>query len=81
MTDLRDHHEGMQRMIDSLYRNTEQISRLDAVLLTESWDLPDEVLGIVELLPPGRYTRQRLCDQLNSAIVGHGWGGSLGTFD
>lgn len=81
MLDLRDHHENVQRMIDSLFRSSKTVTRLDAVIRAESWDLPDEVLGIVELLPPGTYTRPRLCDQLNSAIVAHGWGRTLGTFD
>lgn len=81
MTDLSEHHDSTQRLIDSLFSNTKTVSRLEVVVRAECWDLPTDVLGIVELLPPGIYTRQRLCDQLNSAIVGHGWGGTLGTFD
>ena len=73
--------EQMQRMIDSLYRDTVSVSRLDVVVRAEAMDLPDEVRAIVDLLPPGNYRRQRLCDQLNSAIVGHGWGRSLGTVE
>ena len=78
---MREHHEAVARMLDTLFAETKTVSRLDVVLRAESLDLPEEVLGIVALLPPGRYKRQRLCDQLNSAIVGHGWGGTLGTFD
>ena len=44
-------------------------------------DLPDELLRIVTLLPPGDYTRQRLCTQLNSAIAGHAWGQVYGTVE
>ncbi len=73
--------EQMQRMIDSLYRDTVSVSRLDVVVRAEAMDLPDEVRAIVDLLPPGAYKRQKLCDQLNSAIVGHGWGRSLGTVE
>jgi hypothetical protein len=73
--------EQMQRMIDSLYRESHSVSRLDVVVRAEAMDLPDEVRALVDLLPPGTYKRQRLCDQLNSAIVGHGWGGSLGTVE
>lgn len=69
----------LPRMIDALYRDAKTVTRLDVVVRADAMDLPDELLGIVSLLPPGRYTRQRLCDQLNSAITGHGWGGSLGT--
>lgn len=81
MQDLRDHHDNVERMLDSLFRDTTQITRLDAVVRAESWELPAEVMGIIELLPPGHYTRPRLCDQLNSAITAHGWGRTLGTFD
>ncbi|MFR0869733.1 MAG: hypothetical protein ACLSGS_12340 [Adlercreutzia sp.] len=44
-------------------------------------DLPEELLRIVTLLPPGDYTRQRLCTQLNSAIAGHAWGQVYGTVE
>lgn len=43
--------------------------------------LPEELLRIVTLLPPGDYTRQRLCTQLNSAIAGHAWGQVYGTVE
>lgn len=51
-----------------------KVRRLDVVVAAEAADLPDELLRIVTLLPPGDYTRQRLCTQLNSAIAGHAWG-------
>lgn len=57
------------------------MSRLDAVVRAESLDMPDVVIEIVGLLPPGRYGRQRLCDQLNSAITAHGYGRSMGTVE
>ena len=44
-------------------------------------DLPDDLQEIVSLLPPGSYTRERLCDQLNSAIGGHAWGQGYGTVE
>lgn len=81
MTDLREHSEAFQRMIDSLYRDAGTVSRLDVVIRAEAADLPDEVVGLVNLLPPGRYPRPRLCDQLNSAITAHGWGRTLGTVE
>lgn len=81
MTDLREHSDAFQRMIDALYRDEAFVSRLDVVLRAEANDMPDEVLGIVNLLPPGRYARHRLCDQLNSAITAHGWGRTLGTVE
>lgn len=76
-----DDREILQRMVDALFRDKKRVSRLDAVLKAEAFDVPDELLGIVELLPPGTYSRQRLCDQLNSALKGHGWTGKYGTVD
>ena len=35
---------------------------------------PQVPMEIVNLLPPGYYDRQSLCDQLNSALAAHGWG-------
>lgn len=71
----------MQRLVERVFRESPHVSRLDVVLTAESLDLPDTVLGIVALLPPGRYDRRRLCDQLNSAITAHGYGLTLGTVD
>jgi hypothetical protein len=68
-------------MIDMLFADAPTVSRLDVVVKVEAMDMPEEVRDIVGLLPPGTYSRERLCDQLNSAIVGHGWGLTLGTFD
>lgn len=58
-----------------------KVRRLDVVVAAEAADLPDELLRIVTLLPPGDYTRQRLCTQLNSAIAGHAWGQVYGTVE
>ena len=58
-----------------------QLQRLDVVVTAESFDLPDDLDEIIALLPPGTYTRQRLCDQLNSAIGGHAWGQVYGTVE
>lgn len=55
------------------------VSRLQVVLAAESADLPDDLMRIVNLLPPGDYTRQKLATQLNSAITGHAWGQVYGT--
>lgn len=55
------------------------VRRLDAVIAAEAADLPEDLLRIVNLLPPGTYTRAALCDQLNSAITGHAWGQVYGT--
>lgn len=70
---------ALQDMVDSLFADAARVRRLDVVLAAESADLPDDLREIVSLLPPGDYTRQRLCDQVNSAIGGHAWGQVYGT--
>lgn len=70
---------ALQKVVDFLYADEERVSRLDVVLAAESADLPRDLIEVVELLPPGCYTRTRLCTQLNSSIGGHGWGYVYGT--
>jgi len=76
-----DDRESLQRFIETLFQSTKHVERLDVVLRAEALDLPQDLIGIVELLPPRRYTRQQLCDQLNSALKGHGWNSAYGTVD
>lgn len=78
---MEDTREQMLRLIDGLFRDGGPVSRLDVVIRAESLDMTEDSIGLITLLPPGRYTRQRLCDQLNSAIVGHGWSREFGTYD
>lgn len=86
------HYGALQTLVDDLFADDEapylaaidseeafRVSRLDVVIRAESADLPDDLLRIVSLLPPGEYTRQRLTDQINSAITGHAWGQVYGT--
>jgi hypothetical protein len=48
----------------------------------ETLDLDSELMPLIENLPSGfSYTRQRLADQPNPAIVGHGWSRRYGTVD
>ncbi|MGI6105334.1 MAG: hypothetical protein ACOYD7_03965 [Raoultibacter sp.] len=75
------HFGALQTLVDALYQEEEVIRRLDAILLAEAYDLPDDLREVVELLPPGRYTRPRFCDQVNSSIAGHGWGYVYGTVE
>ena len=71
----------LQRLIDAVFTRGDYVRRLDVIVLAESFDLPADLLEIVNLLPPGTYTRERLCDQLNSAISGHAWGQVYGTVE
>lgn len=67
--------------MDSLFAERNTITRLDAVLLAQALDLPEELVEIVELLPPITMRRQQAADQLNSALKGHGWNGRFGSVE
>lgn len=71
----------LMRMIDMLFRDRKPVPRLVVLQTAEVMSLPDEVLALFDLLPPGSYTRQRLTDQLNSIIVGHGLSRRYGTVE
>ena len=78
------HYGALQTIVDDLYEDAPrdfEVRRLDVVIAAEASDLPADLLEIVNLLPPGTFTRMRLCDQLNSSIVGHAWGQVYGTVE
>ena len=64
----------LQQFVDELFADVEEYERLDVLLQTESYGLNDDLFEIVNLLPPGTYSRDRLCSQLNSSLSSHGWG-------
>ena len=75
---------SLQRIVDVLFEDKPddyEVRRLDVVVAAESNDLVDDLLEAANLLPPGTYTRTRLCDQLNSIINGHAWGQIYGTVE
>lgn len=71
----------LQRLVDGMYADRKAVDRLDLVVQAEILDFSDDLMEIVTLLPPGVYERQRLCDQLNSALAAHGWASSYGTVE
>lgn len=71
----------LQRLIDGLYQGRTAVDRMDLIVQAEILDLDAELQEIVQLVPPGVYERQRLCDQLNSALAAHGWGSRFGTVE
>ncbi|MDR0514373.1 MAG: hypothetical protein LBG81_04330 [Coriobacteriaceae bacterium] len=75
------HYGSLQKLVDALFEREETVARLDAIILAEAFDLPADLKELVNLLPPGRYTRLRLCDQINSSVAGHGWGYVYGTVE
>lgn len=78
---MEDDREQVRRWLDALYRDEQIVTQLDAVIRAETFDLPSNMMDIVSTLPPGRYTRGKLADQLNSAIVGRGLSRQFGTHD
>ena len=78
---MEEDREQIVRWLDALYADTKTVTQLDAIVRAETFDLPADAMDVVNGLPPGRYTRSRLCDQLNSAIVGRGLSRQLGTHD
>lgn len=71
----------LQRLVDGLFAGKHTIDRLDLIVQAEILDLSPDLLEIVNLVPPGRYDRARLCDQINSALAAHGWGTTYGTVE
>lgn len=71
----------LQRLVDGLFTDHKAIDRLDLIVQAEIVDLAPDLMEIVNLLPPGVYDRQALCDQLNSALAAHGWGATYGTVE
>ncbi|MDR2108620.1 MAG: hypothetical protein LBP28_04055 [Coriobacteriales bacterium] len=74
-----DEYGTLQRLVDALFAERRHVARVEVIGFAEICDLPADLMEIVLLLPPGSYTRQRLCDQMNSALAGHGWGLLYGT--
>ena len=84
--DVRSEDYGeLQRLVDSLFApgvsSAATVSRRDEELRAEILDLAGDLLEVVAALPPRSYTRQRLCDQLNSCLVARGWGTVYGTVE
>jgi hypothetical protein len=81
------HFGELQAVVNSLFGqdvpewmpDQPTVSRLDVVIAAEIADLPDDLIEIVERLPPGNYTRLSLCTQLNSSLTGHALGQVYGT--
>lgn len=64
----------LQEFVDRLFSGREDYTRLEVVLEAEAFGLNAELVEIINLLPPGLYTRDRLCGQINSSLSSHGWG-------
>ena len=85
-TDIRAEDYGeLQRVVDAVFApgisSRATATKLDVVSRAEIFDLCDDLAEVVEALPSRTYTRQRLCDQLNSILIGHGWASVYGTVE
>lgn len=69
----------LQDLVDAAFRSSETVDRLDLVTQAEIHDVSADIMEVVELMPPGTYTRGQLADQMNSIITAHGWGMRYGT--
>ncbi len=82
MSAKRSEHFGeLQTLVEDLFATRKTLSSTELVLNAEILDLPQDLLEICKIVPYGTYDRQTLCDQINSAITAHGWGGVYGTVD
>ena len=77
---------ALQEIVNELYGGEPgetdedlEVRRLDVILAVEWADLPEELQEVVRRLPPGNYTRQALCFQLNSILTGHAYATRYGT--
>lgn len=64
----------LQEFVDRLFAGREDYMRLEVVLEAEAYGLNKELQEVINLLPPGLYTRDKLCGQINSSLSSHGWG-------
>ncbi|MDO9556300.1 MAG: hypothetical protein Q7J82_01785 [Coriobacteriia bacterium] len=78
---MEETRELIERMLDAMFRQAHHVTRLDVIIRAQAMDMAQDVFELINRIPPGHYTRARLCDQLNSAITAHGWSRTLGTFD
>ena len=76
-----EHYGELQTLVDDLFESRNSLSSMELLINAELRDLHPDLIEICQIVPPGTYSRQALCDQMNSAIAGHGWGGVYGTVD
>lgn len=76
-----EHYGELQDLIDELFESRNTLTSMELLVNAEIRDLHPDLIEICQIVPPGTYSRQALCDQMNSAIAGHGWGGVYGTVD
>lgn len=79
-----EEHGYLQRLVDELFCDDPQgtVTKMDALMRVEMDDPGEDLREVVDFLPGGgSYTRQRLCDQMNSIVTAHGWACAYGTVE
>ena len=78
-----DEYGELQKLVDAVYavNPSKSVSRLEIVVLAETFDMCADLMDVVESLPSGSYKRYRLFDQLNSILTARGLGFVYGTVE
>ena len=71
----------LQTLVNKLFADETHVSQIDLIVRAEALDLCEDLREVCARVPAGTYTRRRLCDQLNSTLVAHGWGSRYGTVE
>jgi hypothetical protein len=71
----------ISRMLGRLFAHRRRVPLGDIIREADLMTFPEPVASLFRGLPNADYTRQRLVDQVNSAIVGRGLSRSLGTLE
>ncbi len=71
----------LQELVDATFRRDGTASNMDLLMQAQTHDVGDDIMEVVELMPPGRYSRDQMCDQMNSIVTAHGWGLTYGTVE
>ncbi|MDO4848471.1 MAG: hypothetical protein Q4B45_01670 [Coriobacteriia bacterium] len=86
MFEVRSEEYGeLQRVVDTIFRpgisSRATVTKIDVLTRAEAFDLCEDLQEVIDLLPSRSFTRAQLCDQMNSILSGHGWGGVYGTVE
>ena len=76
-----DEYGELQRFVNALYASETLVDNLDVQVMAQTFDLPEDLIEIVSMLPSGLYERARIADQFNSALAAHGWTQCFGTVE
>lgn len=79
-----EHYGQLQEFVDRLYEDLDEeaeLSRFDVITYGSIYDIHEDLQEVLSLLPTGKFSRLRLCSQLNSIISSHSWSFRFGTVE